>query len=244
MIYSIIGNMIGASYDKRKYILDSFDIGADLILILGTIEHLIYKKELNISIKKWKNKYPNIEHGENFNNYLKTNLSYDSYGKYGMIRVIPYIYYYKDEKSALKYGIENSKSSHNNEESIKASEVIIKTAFMIKNKKTKEEIYKEILNYYDLKFHIKDKIREYKYDPICQNIVPYCIVAFLESKNYEDALMKIISLGGDLETNCMIVSMFSSLYYGNIDIKFKNYYMKNINEDIFNLLSKFINICE
>ena len=46
-----------------------------------------------------------------------------------------------------------------------------------------------------------DDIRPtYGFDGTCQGTVPKSIIAFLDSKDYEDALRLCISLGGDADT--------------------------------------------
>ena len=48
-----------------------------------------------------------------------------------------------------------------------------------------------------------DEIRPtYRFNETCQDTVPQAIIAFLESRDFEDAIRNAISLGGDSDTRC------------------------------------------
>ena len=49
--------------------------------------------------------------------------------------------------------------------------------------------------------NFKDDIRpNYRFNEICQDTVPQAVIAFLESRDFEDAIRNAISLGGDSDT--------------------------------------------
>ena len=58
-----------------------------------------------------------------------------------------------------------------------------------------------------------DDIRDsYKYNETCQGTVPQAIEAFLESKNFEDAIRNAISIGGDSDTLAAITGGIAEAY--------------------------------
>jgi len=62
-----------------------------------------------------------------------------------------------------------------------------------------------------------DEIRpHYEFDRSCQGSVPPAIIAFLESKDFEDAIRKAISLGGDSDTIACIAGGIAQAYYKDI----------------------------
>jgi len=46
--------------------------------------------------------------------------------------------------------------------------------------------------------------------------VPQAIIAFLESENFEDAIRKAVSIGGDSDTIACIAGGIAQAYYGEI----------------------------
>jgi ADP-ribosylglycohydrolase len=53
-------------------------------------------------------------------------------------------------------------------------------------------------------------------DETCPGPVPQAIAAFLESEDYEDAIRKAISLGGDADTLAAITGSIAEAFYGGV----------------------------
>ncbi|HEW2759780.1 TPA: ADP-ribosylglycohydrolase family protein [Streptococcus pneumoniae] len=70
-----------------------------------------------------------------------------------------------------------------------------------------------------------DEIRpNYRFNETCQETVPQAIIAFLESRVFEDAIRNAISLGGDSDTLAAITCSIAEAAYGIPDwIKDKAY---------------------
>ena len=51
-------------------------------------------------------------------------------------------------------------------------------------------------------------------DETCQKTVPEAIIAFLEAKDFEDAIRNAVSLGGDTDTLGAITGSIAEAYYG------------------------------
>ena len=70
-----------------------------------------------------------------------------------------------------------------------------------------------------------DEIRPtYRFNETCQDTVPQAIIAFLESRDFEDAIRNAISLGGDSDTLAAITGSIAEAAYGIPDwIKEKAY---------------------
>src|SRR5207302_2457165 len=71
---------------------------------------------------------------------------------------------------------------------------------------------------YNLSERVDDIRLRYKFDESCQGTVPPAIVAFLESTDYEDAVRKAISLGGDADTLACITGAIAEAHYGGVPV--------------------------
>lgn len=88
--------------------------------------------------------------------------------------------------------------------------------YMARNGSSKEEIkeYIEKEFRYDLDRSL-DKIRlGYHMDETCQKTVPEAIIAFLEARDFEDAIRNAVSLGGDTDTLGAITGSIAEAFYG------------------------------
>jgi ADP-ribosylglycohydrolase len=105
----------------------------------------------------------------------------------------------------------------------------------------KAEIRTEISAHfgYDLS-HTVDEIRPtYQFDETCQKTVPPAIVAFLESSNFEDAIRKAISLGGDADTLAAITGSIAEAFYGDVPQKIVEEVRKHIPAELWKIVERF-----
>ena len=108
--------------------------------------------------------------------------------------------------------------THDHIEGIKGAQATAAAVFLARTGKSKGDIKKYIETefQYDLDQTI-DKIREtYELDTSCQGTVPQAVVAFLESADYEDAIRKAISIGGDSDTIACITGGIAHAFYKEI----------------------------
>ena len=106
--------------------------------------------------------------------------------------------------------------THNHPEGIKGAEATASAIYMSRNGSSKEEIkeYIEKEFRYDLDRSL-DKIRlGYHMDETCQKTVPEAIIAFLEARDFEDAIRNAVSLGGDTDTLGAITGSIAEAFYG------------------------------
>lgn len=87
---------------------------------------------------------------------------------------------------------------------------------MARNGSSKEEIKKYIENefHYDLNRTLNEIRPGYHMDETCQKTVPEAIIAFLEAKDFEDAIRNAVSLGGDTDTLGAITGSIAEAYFG------------------------------
>jgi ADP-ribosylglycohydrolase len=69
---------------------------------------------------------------------------------------------------------------------------------------------------YDLDTSLDEIRPRYEFQVSCQKSVPQAIRAFLESDNFEDAVRKAISLGGDSDTLACMAGGIAEAFYGGV----------------------------
>lgn len=108
--------------------------------------------------------------------------------------------------------------THNHPEGIKGAQATAAAIWMARNGKTKEEIKDYISNKYgyDLNRTYEYLNRTYDWASSCQETVPEAIIAFLESNDFEDAMRKAVSMGGDSDTLACITGGIAEAFYGGV----------------------------
>jgi hypothetical protein len=92
---------------------------------------------------------------------------------------------------------------------------------------------------YDLSATLAEIRPHYRFDPTCQGTVPQAIIAFLASNNYEDAVHKAISLGGDSDTIGCITGGVAQAYYKIISDNIEKKVRELLDARLFNILDLF-----
>lgn len=119
-------------------------------------------------------------------------------------------------EETLKVAEESAAVSHNHPEGIKGAQATAAAIFLARTGKSKQEIK----NYIETTFHYNlnrtcDEIRPtYSFNESCQGTVPEAIIAFLDSRDFEDAVRLAVSLGGDSDTLACITGGIAEAYYG------------------------------
>jgi ADP-ribosylglycohydrolase len=73
----------------------------------------------------------------------------------------------------------------------------------------------------------------------CQGSVPESIIAFLESRDFEDAIRKAVSLGGDSDTMACIAGGIAQAFYKEIPESIVNNVRGRLPEEFLLVLDKF-----
>jgi hypothetical protein len=133
------------------------------------------------------------------------------------MRVSPVGWFFNDMETVLKEAERSALPTHNHPEGIKGAQAIALSVFMARAGYSKKEIKTEISNRFNYNLdRTLDEIRPgYEFSATCQLTVPEAIIAFLESKDYDSAIRKAISIGGDSDTlACMAGAIAEAFYCG------------------------------
>lgn len=108
--------------------------------------------------------------------------------------------------------------THNHPEGIKGAQATAAAIWMARNGKAKSEIKEYISSKYgyDLNRTYEYLNRTYDWESSCQGTVPEAIIAFLESSDFEDAIRKAVSMGGDSDTLACITGGIAEAFYGGV----------------------------
>lgn len=161
--------------------------------------------------------YPDCGYGRMFARWVFSDNPepYNSFGNGAAMRISPAGFAARTEAEAASLSRTITSVTHNHEEGIKGAEATVVAIYMARRGFSRSEIRERIAkDYYPLDFTIDEIRPTYRFDETCQGTVPQAIVAFLESKSFEDAIRTAISLGGDSDTIAAITGAIAEAYYG------------------------------
>ena len=236
MYGAILGDIIGSPFefdrgDKTKE-FDLFSKGCDFtddsVMTIAVGEALLavgpqatvkeIEEAVVTNMQDWGKRYPYAGYGGRFRYWLRERnpKPYGSYGNGSAMRVSAAGGLYDSLERTREVARATANVTHNHPEGIKGAEATASAIYMARNGSSKEEI-KE---YIEKEFHYNldrtlDEIRPgYHMDETCQRTVPEAIIAFLESKDFEDAIRNAVSLGGDTDTLGAITGSIAEAFYG------------------------------
>ena len=140
---------------------------------------------------------------------------YGSWGNGSAMRVSAVGWFFDTLEETEKVAAISAAITHNHPEGIKGAQSTAAAIFMARTGKTKQDIreYIEKTFGYDLHKTWEYWHPRYDWDSSCQGTVPQAIIAFLDSENFEDAIRKAVSLGGDSDTLACITGGIAEAYY-------------------------------
>lgn len=143
---------------------------------------------------------------------------YGSWGNGSAMRVSAVGWFFDTLEETERVATISAAITHNHPEGIKGAQATAAAIWMARNGKTKDEIrdYIEATYGYDLHKTWEYWHPIYKWDDSCQGTVPQAIIAFLDSTDFEDAIRKAVSLGGDSDTLACITGGIAEAFYKDI----------------------------
>lgn len=233
MIGAIIGDIIGSRFEAinhnknrdemfKEYDFEFFTEKSrftdDTVLTCAIADSLLSDKPYDENLKIFGNKYPLAGYGSSFKSWLgKPDLEQNnSYGNGSAMRVSPVGFYFNTLEEVLRQAELTAIPTHNSPEAIKGAQAVASAVFLARTGKSKQEIKDYIINTfgYNLNRTLDEIKPNYEFSATCELSVPESITAFLESNDFESAIRKAISIGGDSDTIACIAGVISEAFYG------------------------------
>ena len=177
----------------------------------------IVEESIIRSMKTLGLRYPNAGYGGRFRDWLENGTEpYKSWGNGSAMRVSPVAWICSSIDKVRELAGLQAAVTHDHPEGIKGAEALASAIFIARAGGTKDDIREYVTNEfgYDLA-RTCDSIRPgYRFDVSCQGSVPEAIIAFLDSRDFEDAVRNAISLGGDSDTIGAMAGSIAEAFYG------------------------------
>lgn len=256
---AVLGDIAGSFYEFNPHKSTEVDLKDkrmdytdDTIMTIAVADWILNdklhtKKGLVACMQKWGRKYPHPmgAYGNMFSQWLRTDAPkpYNSWGNGSAMRVSAVGFAFDTLEQTMKMAKKCAEVTHNHPEGIKGAQATAAAIFMARTGSTKDEIRRFISETfgYDLDRSCDDIRPTYGFDGSCQGTVPESIIAFLDSKDYEDALRLCISLGGDADTMGAITGAIAGAYYNKLPYTLYEFGVNKLPKDIQDVMSDFDN---
>jgi ADP-ribosylglycohydrolase len=227
MIGAIAGDVIGSVYEAHPIKSSEFPLFStsatytdDTVLTIAAAYAILEKVDYASAFKNFGLKYPHAGYGLSFYHWIFSPDSspYYSWGNGSAMRVSPVGFAFDSIDEVLRESKKSAEVTHNHPEGIKGAQATALAIYFARKGESKEYIKGEISTRFSYNLNrTLDEIRPgYRFDVSCQGSVPESIIAFLESRDFEDAVRKAVSLGGDSDTMACIAGGIAQAFYKEI----------------------------
>jgi ADP-ribosylglycohydrolase len=228
MLGAIAGDIIGSVYEtqaiKTPFFYPLFDRYShptdDTVLTVALADSILHGADYVDKLKEYFRRYPHVGYGGTFRRWALSlsRAPYNSWGNGSAMRVSPVGHAFDTLEEVLAEAKRSADVTHNHPEGVKGAQATAAVIFLARSGKGKAEIKEYVADTfgYDLGRELDDIRPRYCFDVSCQGSVPESIIAFLESTDYEDAVRKAISLGGDSDTMACIAGGIAEAFYGGV----------------------------
>jgi ADP-ribosylglycohydrolase len=238
MLGAIAGDIIGSVYEWNNIKTEDFELFGknsrftdDTVMTVAIADAVLDIENKGIrfensrgmyaaKLKEYGRAYPDAGYGGMFIKWLisETFEPYGSYGNGSAMRVSPIGFAFDDLETVLREAENTAAVTHNHNEGVKGAQTVAAAIFLARQNKSKSEIKEFITERfgYDLDRKLDDIRQWYRFDVTCQGSVPEAIIAFLESHDYESAVRKAVSIGGDSDTIACITGGIAHAFYGEV----------------------------
>ena len=168
----------------------------------------------------------------------------ESFGNGSAMRISPIGYLFNSIDEIKSESLNATIPSHNHIESIKSSEDVAVSIYLLRRGMDKDSLKEYIeKHYFSLEYDLDDLRKNYKFTSRAIDSVPQAIFCFLNSNDFEEAIRLSISIGGDSDTIACITGALAESYYG-IDeeiIECAKTYIKDYMKDVIDKFYSTIN---
>lgn len=250
MLGSIIGDIIGSPYEFDNHRSTEFPLFTkyscftdDTVLTVATAVKLLDGDAYAERYKEFYRLYPHCSYGVRFHAWgSSASLEpYNSYGNGAAMRVSPIGWAFDNIEETLDEAALSAEATHNHLEGTKGAQATAAAIFLARTGASKSDIRTYVTNRFG--YHIEediDYLREYyEYNETCQRTVPESIAVVLASTDFEDAIRKAVSIGGDSDTIACIVGGIAEAFYGKIPEEIRNEGLKRLDKRMMSVVERF-----
>lgn len=227
MLGAVAGDIIGSVHEFAATKSVAFDLFVptstftdDTVLAVAVADCLLNGLDYVDTFRKYAGEYPDAGYGLRFNRWVLSGRRepYNSFGNGSAMRVPAVGYAFDALDDVLAEAARSAQVTHNHPEGIRGAKATAAAVFMARRGDTKRQIRDamQAMFGYRLSDRLDDIRPAFKFDESCQITVPAALIAFFESDDYEDAVRKAISLGGDADTLACITGAVAEAHYGGV----------------------------
>jgi len=252
MLGAIAGDVIGSVHEFAATKSTDFELFVeksrftdDSVLTVAVADCLLHEREYVDAFHEYVRAYPGAGYGLKFFHWANAARrdAYNSWGNGSAMRVSPVAYAFDSLDDVLDHAARSARVTHDHPEGVKGAQATAAAIYLARNGESKDRIRREITRRfgYDLQQRLDEIRPTYEFDESCTGTVPPAMIAFFESDDFEDAIRKAISLGGDADTLACITGAIAEAHYGGVPAPILSQAIARLDDRLRGVVDAFVN---
>ena len=235
MIGAIVGDVIGSRFEFNNTQNYNFQLFADdcsftddTICTIAIMDAIVSGKSYKEALLEWCRQFPHPMggYGGSFAAWIRSDdpQPYNSFGNGSAMRVSPVAWAYDTLDDVKREAERTASCTHSHPEGIKGAVAVAHAIFHFRKLrersimlqmggKTNATSFIEAMNAYYPDF-MDQEFTPGVFDETCQGAVPVCLQIIAQATDFEDAIRRAISWGGDSDTIGAIVGSIAEARWG------------------------------
>lgn len=225
MLGAIIGDIAGSRFEfnpTNRYHFELFtnesDFTDDTICTVAVADAIMNERDFNECVHEWCRRYPYPMggYGGSFARWVHSDhpMPYNSFGNGSAMRVSPVAWFADSREKALELAAKTAAITHNHPEGIKGAQTVALAIYDARQGMDVKTILDDCVKFsgYNIDLLLDDV--QNKFNETCQGTVPVGLWIIGQSRNFEDAIRRAVSLGADADTLGAIVGSIAEAIWG------------------------------
>ena len=234
MLGAIIGDIVGSRWEfnpTNDYHFELFSdkngFTDDTICTIAVADTILHEStDYGKYIHEWCRNYPCPigAYGGRFSLWVHSDnpQPYGSYGNGSAMRVSPVAWAFHRKDVVLEAAKQTAECTHNHPEGIKGAQTVALAVFRalqlkrqnFKARDVVKTVIAECVEFSGYNIDLKKENVQNKFDETCQGTVPVALWIISQSRGFEDAIRRAVSLGADADTLGAIVGSIAEAVWG------------------------------
>lgn len=205
MLGALAGDVIGSVYEHRSPRTEDFRLFTphsrptdDSVLTLATAEALLGNRDYALAYLEWGRAYPHAGYGGSFRKWLQSERPqpYGSWGNGSAMRVSPLGHAFASLPEVMEEARRSAEVTHDHPEGIQGAQAVAGAVFLARQGTAREDLRSWLADTfgYPMDRTVEGIRPGYRFEVSCQRSVPEALICFLDSRDWEDAVRKAVSL--------------------------------------------------
>lgn len=250
MLGAIVGDIVGSIHEFKPGQAEDFELFGrgtvftdDTVHCVAIAEVLLEAGDYARSLRTWSRRYPGAGYGGMFYGWMMEDGAppYGSYGNGSAMRVAPVGWAFDELERVLAEAKRSAEVTHSHAEGIRGAQAIAGAIFLARKGASKRELREFATQIgYDCSKTLAERRPHHRMDETCNGTVPVALTAVFESHDFESAVRKAVSMGGDADTLGSIAGGVAEAVYGGVPASHRALALARLTPDLRDVVDRFV----